>query len=246
MTKEELREWLGLRFADLLIYLAAAAIIVMYLIHAPVVEILLAVAALALAVAACPFGMKSSPNVSPLTNVIKKIVYPVAIPMALFFISLNYVGYFQIPQNGMYPELPAGSRILTLRRPCREASQVARGDIVVFARTANGVQYKFIWRVIGLPGETVQTSKDAVILNGHELSREMSHSDGDMDIYQETNGNAVYAVAYERTPRKKSLPDTTVTIPEGHFFVMGDNRHNAQDSRYLGTIPFESIVAKKW
>ena len=109
MLNEETREWLGLRLADLLAYLAVTAIIAMYFIDLPALEITLAVVALSLLLAACVLGMKSSPNVSRFTNVYKKLSYPMAFVMALPAIYFHDAGYYKIPQNGMYPSLPAGS-----------------------------------------------------------------------------------------------------------------------------------------
>ena len=155
-------------------------------------------------------------------------------------------GYYQIPQNGMYPALPAGSRLFVLRRPYQDASQVSRGDIIVFSRTENGRSYLYIWRVIGLPGDTIQTMSDDVSVNGRSLKQEKLRTDGDLMIYREMNGAAAYEVAYPAKMSATPPPAVSVTVPANHFFVMGDNRHNARDSRYFGPIPFDSISAKKW
>jgi signal peptidase I len=246
MNREELREWLGLRKADLLIYVAAAAIIGLYLVHDPTLELALAVLAVLLALAACPLGMRASPQVSGFTNAAKKVAYPIGVVLALFFSGYHYVGYYRIPQNGMYPALAAGSRFLTIRRPYQTPGQVAHGDIILFTGTEQGRAYLYMWRVIGLPGDTVQTAGDAVIVNGVPLSRQKVRSEGELAIYRETNGDACYEVALPEQAQPPPPPDVTVTVPAGRFLVLGDNRHQARDSRYLGCVPFEAIIGKKW
>jgi hypothetical protein len=119
MNREEIQVWLGLRRADLFVYLACAAIIGIYLVNETTVELVLGVVAVLLTLAACPLGMKASPAVSRFTNGFKKIAYPAAVVLALFFIGYRYVGYYRIPQNGMYPALSPGTRFLTIRRPYR-------------------------------------------------------------------------------------------------------------------------------
>jgi signal peptidase I len=156
------------------------------------------------------------------------------------------IGYYQIPQNGMYPSLPAGSRLLGIRHPYGDVSEVGRGDVIVFFSDFEGKRYLFIWRVVGLPGDVVRTTLRGVELNGAPLPLERGRSDGDRAIFRERNGEAVYEVAYGEGIPASPPPDVAVTVPPGHLFVLGDNRHNALDSRYLGPIPFESIVAKKW
>jgi signal peptidase I len=154
--------------------------------------------------------------------------------------------FFVIPQNGMYPGLPAGTRGFGLYHPYGDVSEVARGDIIMFARTDNGQRYVYIWRVVGLPGETVALEGDRLIVNGEEVLREKVRSEGDLQIYRETCGGAVYEVALGDDLPPDIPKSVTVTVPPDHLFVLGDNRHHAIDSRVFGPIPFSSIVAKKW
>jgi signal peptidase I len=242
---EELREWLGLKPADLLVYVAIGAIIAMYFLPAPI-NLIFGIAAVLLALAACPIGMKSSPALSRFTSGAKKVAYPAFVVLALVLLFFRNVTYYQIPQNGMYPGMPAGTRFLALRRPYISADQVAKGDIVIFKRNEGGVTYNFIWRVIGLPKESIRTKGDKIFLNGIEIARNKVRTAGEVEIFQEKNGDAVYEVALPMKPGTKLPPDVDLTIPDGHFFVLGDNRHNALDSRYFGPIPFEAIIAKKW
>jgi signal peptidase I len=253
-SNEELREWLGLKPADLLVYIATGAIIAMYFVSPPI-DLIFAIGGVVFTLAACPIGMRSSPSVSRFTNRAKKVAYPSCVAIALVFIFFHFlnsqngttsdVTYYQIPQNGMYPGLPAGSRFLALRRPYSNPSEIARGDIVIFKRNVDGQEYTFIWRVIGLPNEGVRSSGDSIFVNNKELKRVKIRSSGEMEIFEERNGDALYEVAYPKRPGTEIPPEVDLTIPQGHFFVLGDNRHNALDSRYFGPIPFNSIIAKK-
>ncbi|HEV3255685.1 MAG TPA: signal peptidase I [Gemmataceae bacterium] len=157
------------------------------------------------------------------------------------------VGWFYvIPQNGMYPNLPAGSRVFGLKRPYRDVSQVARGDIIMFERAQGGQRYLYIWRVVGLPGETVEVNDDRLLVNGKEVARERVRSEGAVEIYQEVCAGATYEVAYSPKLPAEIPASVRVRVPEDHLFVLGDNRHDAVDSRSFGPIPFSSVVAKKW
>jgi signal peptidase I len=166
--------------------------------------------------------------------------------VTLLVVLSVFIGYYQIPQNGMYPGRPAGSRLFAFRHPYRNPSEVRRGDVVIFTRVEAGQEYLYIWRVVGLPADAVEVAGDAVVVNGQPLPREKVRAEGGQVIYREPNGDAVYEVAYDVSPPEARPPDVAVRVPAAHFFVLGDNRYHAVDSRYFGPIPFESIIAKSW
>jgi signal peptidase I len=168
----------------------------------------------------------------------------IAVLAALFTVKTLFVGYYRIPQNGMYPGLPAGSRLFTVKRPYRDASSVKRGDIVVFVREENGQRYNYIWRVVALPGELVVTSDEALIINGQPVQRQRVHEADGKTIFREQIGDVSYEICIESSSPARP-PDASVTVPSGAFFVMGDNRFDARDSRYFGPIPFSSITGRK-
>ena len=169
----------------------------------------------------------------------------VTVVLALFALKTFFVGYYRIPQNGMYPTLPAGSVLFTIKRPYSDISAVKRGDIIVFVRKQNGQRYNYIWRVIGLPGDKVQTSVESLIINGQPAARErLADADG-KSLFRETAGNISYEIAFDPSASERP-PDVSVTVPPDHVFVMGDNRFNAFDSRHFGPIPFSSIIGRKF
>ncbi|RIW28667.1 signal peptidase I [Bacillus salacetis] len=103
-----------------------------------------------------------------------------------------------------------------------------RFDIVVFH--ANDTQ-DYIKRVIGLPGDEVEYKNDTLYVNGKAyeepfLDKQKVNIDGDLT-------------------KPFKLEDTVVgqaTVPEGHLFVMGDNRRNSTDSRQIGAVPIDKVV----
>lgn len=101
-----------------------------------------------------------------------------------------------------------------------------RFDIVVFHATD---EKDFIKRVIGLPGEHVAVKDNELYINGERV--EEDYLEGPVNIY--TNDF-----------RLEDLPGHYERIPEGHVFVLGDNRSNSTDSRSLGVISIDEIVGK--
>jgi signal peptidase I len=145
---------------------------------------------------------------------------------------------------GMYPTLLPGDRFFAARRAYSDASSVKRGDIIVFVLEENGQLYNYIWRVIGLPGEKIESSGELLTINGQPVQRRQARDADGSTIYREEIGDVTYEIVFVTSPRSHP-PDVSITVPTDHFFVMGDNRLEATDSRYLGTIPFSSIIAKK-
>lgn len=154
------------------------------------------------------------------------------------------------------------------------ASQPARGEIVIFkAPPTNDVDY--IKRVIGLPGDTVQMVNGQLILNGTPVPKqkiedfvipitpntnciatdfEMLEKDGTATChypqYRETlpEGKSYNVLDLGYRPQDDTPP---VTVPEGHLFLMGDNRDNSMDSRFpamegagIGIVPQENLVGR--
>ncbi len=129
-----------------------------------------------------------------------------------------------------------------------------RGDVVVFREPANP-RIDFIKRVIGLPGESIQVQDGIVYINGTPVPRRRIDDFVDMenpnDIqtiprYVETlpNGRNITVLDEKRYGNADNTP--VFHIPEGHYFMMGDNRDRSRDSRFpdIGYVPEENLVGR--
>ncbi|WP_421852254.1 signal peptidase I [Oricola sp.] len=128
----------------------------------------------------------------------------------------------------------------------------ARGDVAVFKHPVTNIV--FIKRVIGLPGERIQVRDGQVFINGEAIQRELTGQIDNVDITEETRPVDVYretlpnGVSYntlDLSPRAPGDNTREFTIPEGHYFMMGDNRDNSNDSRMgVGTVPLENFLGR--
>jgi signal peptidase I len=97
-----------------------------------------------------------------------------------------------------------------------------------------------------VPGDAIEVEGSCVTLNGKRLPLEKIRSEGSNEIFRETSGATSYEVAYDNAPEEGLSGTYATTVPEGSLYVLGDNRSHASDSRRMGTIPFSSVIAKKW
>ncbi len=183
-------------------------------------------------------------------------------PIVLIVLILRsfLVEPFRIPSASMMPTLLIGDFILVnkytygvrlpvLNTKIIEVGEPKRGDIVVFRYPKNPT-VDYIKRVIGLPGDRVAYYNKQVYINGKRVKYTP------MGIYQGvgqgknmTGANLLLEdldtvehkiLIHNRAPSIESVN----VIPEGHYFVMGDNRDNSNDSRYWGTVPEENLVGR--
>ena len=169
----------------------------------------------------------------------------VAVAIVLAFLVKGLVAQaFFIPSESMYPQLTQGDRVV-VSRLAYDVHDPRRGDIIVFdspepaapkskgsfpGRVIGEVlqavalkapdETELIKRVIGLPGETVEARDGVVYVNGGAL----------IEPYL-----APGVVTRDFGP---------TVVPDNELFVMGDNRGNSKDSRFIGTIPMKNIVGR--
>jgi len=158
----------------------------------------------------------------------------IAVILALF-VRTWAVQAFKIPTGSMENNLLIGDHLLVNKfvfaptvgaaeRAVLPMRDIHRGDIVVF-KYPEEPERDFIKRVIGLPGETLELRNKKVYVNGQPLDEPYVH-------FLEPAHNAQEVTSFD--VRERYGP---VQVPAEHYFVMGDNRDNSQDSRYWGYLP---------
>jgi signal peptidase I len=151
----------------------------------------------------------------------------IAVILALF-VRTFVVQAFKIPSGSMEDNLLIGDHLLVnkfiygpaptaLERALLPVREIRRGDVIVF-KYPGGPDRDFIKRTIGLPGETLEVRDKVVYINGQPLDQ------------------AAYNLKFKPRTEDHRLPPWAidfgpVTIPEGHLFMMGDNRDDSSDSR---------------
>jgi len=174
---------------------------------------------------------------------------------------------FRVPSNSMMPTLLTGDFILVnkfdygLRLPILNSkiidfSKPERGDVIVFRypnyeHSAGYSGVDFIKRVVALPGDTISYKKDQLTVNGESIEYRKIGSYQGVDSGKAMSGyrhirelinEADYDILLHPLGYSRELPKTT--IPEGHYFVMGDNRPHSSDSRFWGYVPESYILGK--
>jgi len=168
----------------------------------------------------------------------------VAVILALF-VRTFVVQAFKIPTGSMENNLLIGDHLLVNKfvfAPTRTwledtllpIDPIRRGDILVF-KYPEDPERDFIKRTIGLPGETLELRNKKVYINGKPLDEPYVHFLFPADEESGTSDSAGFDVRRNYGP---------VTVPAGHYFMMGDNRDNSQDSRYWGFMPRDYVKGK--
>lgn len=190
----------------------------------------------------------------------------IAVLIALGIRSVVIESYY-VPSGSMFPTLLIGDHVFVnkfsfgARIPFTDTKLPAvreprRGDIAVFALGRRGPnqicpldQCKkdknypaegFVKRLVGLPGDTIAFERGAVILNGQRLKTESTGETFEeagvtYRVLREHLGTCVHNILDD--PRIPSNDIAEVTVPEGRYFFVGDNRDNSNDSRFWGTVP---------
>lgn len=196
--------------------------------------------------------------------------FAIAIVCAVIFRSFFYEPFY-IPSSSMKPNLLIGDYVFVSKYSYGYSrysfpfglnifsgrvlsSEPKRGDVVVF-RLPSNPKINYIKRIVGLPGDTIQMEDGVLYVNDQ---RKAKIDDG--KFFDRENGRDLTISRYiEKITDQKDIkildqyqhiePDNTgiYRVPKGHYFVMGDNRDNSRDSRFLnevGYIPAQNLVGR--
>lgn len=161
---------------------------------------------------------------------LKAIVIAVVL---VFLIRWLLFAPFIVDGESMQPNFKTNERII-VNKILYDIREPKHGEVIVFHVPSQGRD--FIKRVIGVPGDTVQIEGDTVLINGTEVYESYIID----AILEKHNNNQLYNT-------ESNFPNQYVTentVPDGHVFVLGDNRSNSTDSRDIGFVPYEDIVGR--
>ena len=174
---------------------------------------------------------------------------------------------FRVPSNSMMPTLLTGDFIVVnkfdygFRLPITntklvEFSKPNRGDVIVFRypnyeKNPGYSGVDFIKRIVAIPGDLISYSDDKLVINdkaieikniGPYIGVDSGKSMNNYKLAQEFISALPHEILINPNRRSKGIPE--ITIPEGHYFVMGDNRSHSSDSRFWGFVPEEYIIGR--
>jgi signal peptidase I len=160
----------------------------------------------------------------------------IAVILALF-VRTWAVQAFKIPTGSMEQNLLIGDHLLvnkfvyaptgSAERSWLPVTDVRRGDVLVF-KFPEEPERDFIKRVVGLPGETVELRQSRVFIDGEPIEEPY------LDLMR-PDGQVPYDMRGTFGPQR---------VPDGHVFMMGDNRGDSQDSRYWGALPLDYVKGR--
>jgi signal peptidase I len=170
---------------------------------------------------------------------------------------------FRIPSSSMMPTLLIGDFILVnkfaygLKLPVLDykfipVGEPARGDVAVF-RYPRDKSQDYIKRVVGLPGDEIAYRGKKLFVNGEEVAveadgryigtgRGRDHTGA--EVRREQLGEVEHQILLKSQLFFGGAPEGAWQVPEGHYFVMGDNRDNSEDSRVWGFVPEQNLVGR--
>ncbi len=191
-------------------------------------------------------------------------------PIILFVLVLRsfLLEPFRIPSGSMMPTLLVGDFILVnkfayglrlpvLNRKVVEIGEPERGDVVVF-KYPRDPSVDYIKRIVGLPGDEIAYRNKTLYINGRPQPQTKvgiytgtgsgARETGVLELVEDLEGVRHHILINPRVPDFgfgcQMLARGPVKVPEGHYFAMGDNRDNSNDSRCWGFVPEQNLVGK--
>lgn len=182
--------------------------------------------------------------------------------LTVFFLRSFLYEPFRIPSGSLKPTLKVGDFVLVnkfiygIRLPVWQkklltTGSIKRGDILVFHYPLDPSLY-FIKRVIGLPGDRISYINKELFVNGQKMPQvlvkdaedEMEDSNTSFKVEQWQENLAGVSHAIFKNPARSTDDFENRVVPNGQYFVMGDNRDNSEDSRAWGFVPDKNVVGR--
>lgn len=212
---------------------------------------------------------RPAPGAGEIVDIVRTVAYALAIALVLRVVVFEP---FTIPSDSMEPTVQTGDYIITSKysygwsrcslpfNPPLFHGRVlgrgpGRGDVVVF-KLPRDESITYIKRVIGLPGDRVRVSGGVVVVNGKAMPRTFVGRTQDPGMpamtvmeFQERRPDGVAYTTFDRGGGHDGDDTGVYLVPQGQYFVMGDNRDNSLDSRWpsqvgVGFVPAENIVGR--
>ena len=174
----------------------------------------------------------------------------------LLFAITTLIQSFVIPTVSMEDTLLRGDHLMVdklayapggiLSKYLLPYREVRRGDIIVF-RFPGDIRENYVKRVIGIPGDRLRIVQKQLYLNGHPVHEPyVSHKSPVFDWYRDYFPGEPNVTLSDAALQMLAgcVVKGELLVPDGHYFVMGDNRDNSLDSRYWGFVPRGNIIGK--
>ena len=201
---------------------------------------------------------KPQPTASFAAEIVSSMQSLIGTIVIAIFVITFVVQAFQIPSESMENTLLVGDYLLVdklcyggrgLGDHIMPYQKISRGDVIVFHYPVDPKQH-FVKRVIGVPGDRLRMVNKTVYINGKPLTEPYVRfleppSNLFRDNFPRTDMPIIYGMEGKWwLEMRKLVEDGELIIPQGHYFVMGDNRDDSQDSRYWGFVPRENIIGR--
>ena len=161
-------------------------------------------------------------------SIVREVGETIILTLIIFFLIQTVVRNFRVVGTSMVNNLHDGQYLIIdkvsynpLVTEYLGIGGPQRGDVIVFVPPSNPNE-DYVKRIIGLPGEEVNIVNGQVFINGTKLDE-----------------------PFEPVPGTYTMP-SSIIVPEGDVFVLGDNRNNSNDSHNWGPLPIENIVGRAW